>query len=549
MSRFTNAVAIATGILLVSTGAIAAGVDAPPPPFDAFSEPSVQTGDSWGAEVETSGASTEAGEPVTTADPTLTRQASVWLEWTAGASIPVVITVQSEAAKGASVGVFTGSELATATELAFAEGSVTIDAAEGDTYRVQVSIVAAPETAATGSIAVSLAPEPSKAPEVKEQQPEQTDGDDSPHLIAAQPYDSFATPKVVTGAGFSTTVDTTDATTEANELRKITSDSNYQVWNSTWLAWKAPASGTVTIDTIGTGGSLDTTLALFTGSKIKGAKRVGVNDDTSGLSRLSRIASVKVTKGTTYRIQVGISGTSSATASGVVFVNVRGSWPARPGNDDAASATTKTGTSWNVSASTIGSTIEQTWEPTDNADYPSWLARNSLWYRWVTPAGGNATYATVNSPVDAYVAVWNYTPAGGFTRVSFSDNAAPKSMGNFVAGQVLYFQLGQVATETVPIPGEVRMQFVANLVGPEISKVSPSSGKTTGSTKVTIDGKRFTGTSQVTFGGVTALSYQVISPTRIVAYSPPHAKGKVTVGVLATSYTASANSKSVFTYK
>jgi hypothetical protein len=63
--------------------------------------------------------------------------------------------------------------------------------------------------------------------------------------------------------------------------------------------------------------------------------------------------------------------------------------------------------------------------------------------------------------------------------------------------------------------------------GPEITSLSANSAKS--SDLVTITGKNFTGTTSVTFGGVPAASFSVISSTKIVAVIGSGASGDVTV--------------------
>jgi large repetitive protein len=65
-------------------------------------------------------------------------------------------------------------------------------------------------------------------------------------------------------------------------------------------------------------------------------------------------------------------------------------------------------------------------------------------------------------------------------------------------------------------------------IGPEITRVSPDSGPTTGGTTVTITGADFTPVIEVAFGAVPA-SYTIVSSTEIIATSPAESAGTVTV--------------------
>ena len=69
---------------------------------------------------------------------------------------------------------------------------------------------------------------------------------------------------------------------------------------SIWYNWTAPASGSVTIDTIGS--TLDTLLAVYTGSSV-GSLTTIASDDESGGNGASRVV-FTASSGTTYRIAV-----------------------------------------------------------------------------------------------------------------------------------------------------------------------------------------------------------------------------------------------------
>ena len=70
-----------------------------------------------------------------------------------------------------------------------------------------------------------------------------------------------------------------------------------------------------------------------------------------------------------------------------------------------------------------------------------------------------------------------------------------------------------------------------NLGAPDVVTVDPSVGSIDGNTEVTINGDNFVGATQVTFGGVAASSFQVISQTQIIATTGAHVAGAVSVNV------------------
>jgi hypothetical protein len=546
MSRFTNVVALATGVALVATAAATGSAAVPTPAHDAFADASLQTGASWLAVLSNAGATTQTGEAVATRDATTTRQASVWLSFVAEATTSVTVSASSGKTKDIGLAVFSGADLAAATELGFDAGAVTVDVTEGETYSVQVSSIGAPDAAATGTVEVALAAA-ADAP-AADPQKDQSEPVAPPTLALAPGNDSFSSALTVTGAGWTAATNSTEATLESKELRTIPGTS-YVIHNSTWLKWKAPASGTVAITTSADPG-IDTTLALFTGSTLKTAKRVAVNDDIIVSERTSRLFSIPVKKNTVYRLQVGLSAPSFGTpTAGLIYLKLRGDWVGAPANDSASKPVKKTGESWSVAVSDIGASVEPSWEPTDNPDFTSFPVRTSLWYKWTATSKGTATIAANSSNADSYVAIWRYSTNAGMERVDFEDSSSPLSTGSFGAGTVFYFQLGTLSTNTdSATPGKLTADFAATYTGPEITKITPTSGTKSGSTKVTITGKRFTDATSVTFGGSSALSYSVVSATKIVAYPAPHAKGKVEVKVTTPSG-SSREGKTFYTYK
>jgi IPT/TIG domain-containing protein len=66
---------------------------------------------------------------------------------------------------------------------------------------------------------------------------------------------------------------------------------------------------------------------------------------------------------------------------------------------------------------------------------------------------------------------------------------------------------------------------------PSLSAVSPATGPTAGGTVVTLSGSQLTGATAVRFGRTNASSFQIVSPTTVVATTGGHAVGAVNVTV------------------
>jgi Ca2+-binding RTX toxin-like protein len=85
--------------------------------------------------------------------------------------------------------------------------------------------------------------------------------------------------------------------------------------NSAWWNWTAPASGQVTINTIGS--NYDTTLGVYTGSAVNGLTTIANNDDSGSLQSRVRFNAVA---GQTYQIAVdGFAGAKGSIALNVAL--------------------------------------------------------------------------------------------------------------------------------------------------------------------------------------------------------------------------------------
>ena len=92
---------------------------------------------------------------------------------------------------------------------------------------------------------------------------------------------------------------------------------------SVWWQWRAPSTGTVTIDTVGS--SFDTILGVYTGTRVGALSTLAQNDDGVGLQ--SRVV-LDVTAGTVYRLQV--AGFSVSEGSIILNWNLQTATPPVP---------------------------------------------------------------------------------------------------------------------------------------------------------------------------------------------------------------------------
>jgi hypothetical protein len=91
-------------------------------------------------------------------------------------------------------------------------------------------------------------------------------------------------------------------------------------------------------------------------------------------------------------------------------------------------------------------------------------------------------------------------------------------------------------------------EFTYIVYQPVINSLSPSSGWTNGGTVVTLLGANFTDASAVMFGSVAAVSFNVLSDSKIMCVSPEVINGVVDVAVVTSGGTSIVNSNSTFTF-
>jgi hypothetical protein len=91
-------------------------------------------------------------------------------------------------------------------------------------------------------------------------------------------------------------------------------------------------------------------------------------------------------------------------------------------------------------------------------------------------------------------------------------------------------------------------QFTSIGTLPSVYSVSPTSGPSTGGTKVTITGANFSGVTRVLFGTVPATSFSVSSSTKVTAVAPAQAAGVDDVVVATPSGPSPKTTSDQFTY-
>ena len=156
--------------------------------------------------------------------------------------------------------------------------------------------------------------------------------------------------------------------------------------------------------------------------------------------------------------------------------------------------------------------------------------------------GPNVAVAASISSLDP-----THGPQTGGTTVTITGNGFTDATGvtfDGTAGTVFTVVSDTEITVTTPAhdPGAVDVQVLSPTgdsaaatytydAVPAVTTIAPDSGPDTGGTPVVITGTGFTGSTGVTFDGVPATDFTVVSDTEIDATTPPHAAGAVDVVV------------------
>jgi subtilisin family serine protease len=218
--------------------------------------------------------------------------------------------------------------------------------------------------------------------------------------------DSFTSAVATSTATWTLTGNNTDGTSETGEP----AHAGNAPAKSVWWAFTAPSSGVCTVHTLGS--AFDTVLAVYTGTSLGALVAVASNDNRSS-TVLDSTVSFSTVKGTIYRIVVdgksGASGAIQLSASLVAALS--------PVNDNFASATVLTGTSFSVSGSNIGATM-QTGEP----KHAGITGGKSVWWSWTAPSTGTFTLETTGSSFDTTLAIYTGSAVNTLAVVGSNDD-------------------------------------------------------------------------------------------------------------------------------
>jgi hypothetical protein len=161
-----------------------------------------------------------------------------------------------------------------------------------------------------------------------------------------------------------------------------------------------------------------------------------------------------------------------------------------------------------------------------------------------TTAGGTTVTITGTGFNRAGRVTFNGVPAASFTVVSDTQITA---ISPALSDGSRFVYVVTPGGKSSPTP--IVDQFTSRAPVPAVNALFPRSGTTAGGTTVTITGTGFTRARKVTFGGLAAVHFTVVSDTQISAIAPPERAGTRVVNV----FTAGGRSPStptvdVYTY-
>jgi hypothetical protein len=349
------------------------------PPNDDFEQAARLSGESGAVRGSSVGASKEADEPDHAGDE---GGASVWYRWRAPSDGQTTFTTAGSSFDTL-LAVYTGSGLDGLSHVAGNDDAedirpqsrVRFEALAKETYRIAVDGFGG----ASGDVVLEWRRE-------------------------TPANDRFGSAQVLTGSQGEIAGTNVGATKERGEPHHAGDAGGASVW----YHWTAPKDGRVTFATQGS--TVDTLLAVYTGSKVSALAEVASNDDAYP-DRTSRVA-FDAGAGTVYAIAVdGFRGDTGE-------ILLTWSLEEPPHNDAFATAQELTGASGRVS----GTTLAATKEPGERA-HAGEAGGASVWYRWTAPEDARVTFTTAGSSFDTLLAVYAGSTLESLAEIVSDDDA------------------------------------------------------------------------------------------------------------------------------
>ena len=181
---------------------------------------------------------------------------------------------------------------------------------------------------------------------------------------------------------------------------------------SLWWSWRAPAAGSVTIDTLGS--SFPTLLAIYTGADVQGLTLVGAdNGGGTGNGTVTFLAE----EGTDYLIAVDGYSQGTAVASGAVVLSLLEAAGGGSANDNFDNRSPFLPFVSTARGSNVGATSER-----DEPSHAGLPAGASVWWSWTASQDGPVTIDTSGSGFDTRLAVYTGASVSSLELVAANDD-------------------------------------------------------------------------------------------------------------------------------
>ncbi len=386
---------------------------------DNFVDATLISGSEVTASGKNLGATFEIAEPYNIGS---TGGKSVWWSWTAPSTGNATLATAGSDFD-TTLGVYTGTAVNSLTKVATnddASGSLltsqlSFPATKGQTYRFSVDGYGG----ASGRINLQLQVTPAPV------------GSGS---------DAFGSRTLLVGANISASGSNIGATKEPGEP----ANAGTLGGKSVWWSWTALANGAVAVSTAGS--SFDTTLGIYTGSRVNALSAVASSDDETSSVLTSRGVFMAIA-GQTYQISVdGYKG-----ASGQIRLTILA-------NNDFANRLAVTGTVITVTGSNVGATLE-TGEP-KNAGV---TGGKSVWWSWTSPVTGVVSMTTAGSTFDTTLGVYSGSSLTALTVIAANDDEASSILTSRLSFAVIAGQIYQISVDGYRgSSGQIRLAIAAN---------------------------------------------------------------------------------------
>jgi hypothetical protein len=250
--------------------------------------------------------------------------------------------------------------------------------------------------------------------------------------------DSCATPDVISGTGtfsFDNSAATTGAEGQANAACNFFGTMGID--NDVWFTWTAPSSGNAQLQLCG-GSTMDSKVAIYTGSGCPGGAAIACNDDSCSVQS---VVGWPATNGTTYTIQLGNYPGATGQA-GTFTLNV--SQPA--GNDDCSAPVAIAGTGSFPFDNSLATTGSQGQGEAACNFFGTTGISNDVWFTWTSNGNGNAVVQLCGgASMDSKLAIYNGAGCPSSAAIACNDDSCGlQSSVTFAAtnGGVYTIQLG-----------------------------------------------------------------------------------------------------------